>query len=316
MNTKTLRRWRKILHFLFFRPEKYFSIIKDQSVEGAQNIDLYQDFCHMARPFYLNKGRYPDLVNPKNFTDKIIYKRLFHRFPIYTKLADKYAVREFVQKRIGSDYLIPLLASYTHLDNFDFDNLPDKFVIKAAHGCGQNLVVKNKRDVNLPDLLNTLKGWLNINYYNQHKEWQYKNIPPRLTVEYFIEDEVTQSTDDYKFYCFNGKVHYVHCIFDRTSELKENFYTREWKLENFYYVTKNKKINAVKPRNYEQMVLLAESLSKGFDYVRVDLYNVNGRIYFGELSFTPYAGYMEFSDKDIDHEFGKLVNISIPKITY
>ena len=293
----------------FFNDHHQKNVVKATLANPNEIREVLEDFKVMTRSYYCSVGRYPNLKKPELFSEKIIFKRLFHRSNIYTRLSDKYQVRIFVKEKVGEKILPTLYQVHKKPEDILFGSLPGKFVIKANHGCGYNLFIEDKEKINKEKICIQLSRWLQENFYYKFREWQYKDIEPCILIEEYLRDKTTRTADDYKFYCFEGKVHFIHCLYDRFTGFKENFYDKDWNLQDFYYVTSRKKSKAARPENLRGMIEIAEKLSEGFDYVRVDLYNINSKIYFGEMTFTPLGGYMKFRPASTDVMLGKLFNL-------
>ncbi|WP_094766691.1 ATP-grasp fold amidoligase family protein [Pseudozobellia thermophila] len=262
--------------------------------------------------YYFNKKL--DLHNPITFNEKIQWLKVFYRPKILNQLVDKFEVRSYVSEKVGQEYLNELLALASSSDQIDFDKLPDQFVVKATHGCNSNLVVTDKRTLNVLKAKLLFKKWLSRNqYYRGGLEWAYKDIQPRLIVERFIEQKNQCSLNDYKFYCFNGTPTYVQVDMDRGQEHLRSFYNMDWELQPFNKGCFHKwKDICPKPANFNTMIEIATKLSVGFPFVRVDLYNVEGKTIFGEMTFYPGDGRQPFTPPEFDEHMGKLIRL--PKI--
>lgn len=253
----------------------------------SKALSFLPDKPYSVITFLLRQGRMPELKNPRLFNDKLLYLKLNDRNPIYKKLVDKYEVREFVEKTIGSQYLIPLIGVYNSPDEVDFDNLPEKFVLKLTSGAQNNLICKDKKKVNWEVESQKVKKWLNYNPYKRTREWPYKDLPSRFVIEEYIEDASGQ-TNDYKFWCFDGEPFCVQLHLDRFGDHQKGVLDITFSEQLFKHGNVNEiQSKLKKPNNYEEMINIAKKLSKGFSFVRVDLYNIDGKIYFGEMTFYP-----------------------------
>lgn len=239
-----------------------------------------------------------DLKNPRTFNEKIQWMKLYDSTPIKTRLADKYLVRDWVKKKIGEQYLVPLLGVWDGYDEIDFDSLPQKFVLKCNHGSGMNYIVKDKDFIDHVEMRRKFSQWMKENYaFKGMFELQYKDIHPKIIAECYLE-ELDGNLMDYKIHVFNGKSKFVQIIGDRDfvhHEGKQLFLSPEWtpvdiERESYGHYDKI----PPKPQNFEKMIQIAEKLAEGFNYVRVDLYNLNGKIIFGEMTFTPASGFGEW----------------------
>ena len=259
-----------------------------------------------------------DLDNPRTFDEKIQWSKLYDSTPIKTRLADKYLVRDWVAEKIGDKYLIPLLGVYDSFDEIDFEKLPKQFVIKCNHGCAYNIIVKDKSKLDLADVKAKLDKWMNENFaFSYGCELHYRDIKPKIIIEQFIENKKSGGDlYDYKFWCFGGKVYYIQFLSERNIDgLKMAFYNKNWEKQHFVYSHPLDKKNIEKPSNLDEMIELAERLSKDFNHVRVDFYRLDdGTIYFGEMTFTSASGTCKWNDEKINRYFGKL--FKLPKLAY
>lgn len=304
-NTEIKSKYTKDLYRLF---TKYDFFVEKEKINPAYNQQLQAWYRRVT-------GQYLDLDNPQTFNEKIQWMKLYDSTPIKTQLADKYLVRDWVKDKIGKEYLIPLLGAYDYFDEIDFDKLPNRFVIKCNHGCGYNIIVKDKSKLNLADTKTKLDKWMSENFaFKFGFELHYRDIKPKIIIEQYIENK-TGDLIDYKFWCFNGKVEYIlYCAERNISGLKMEFYDRNWNRKDFMTVPSNTK-NIDKPTNLEEMIKLAEILSKNINFVRVDFYSLDdGTIYFGEMTFTPTSGTVKWKDEKVGLKFGQM--ISLPNLAY
>jgi len=260
--------------------------------------------------FLQNFGYKLDLENVETLSEKMQWLRVYGNTPLHSKLADKFEAREYVRERIGEDYLVPLLAGpFSCPDEIDFSVLPDKFVIKCTHGCGYNIIVKDKKNFDQVEAKKTISKWMNENFSHQFGEIHYSSIKPRIIIEKYL-----QNTDgnifDYKYFCFNGTPSMINYIFARTSGLPKNsFFSLNWENKNFTNFGELVTGFIPPPRNLNLMNDLALKLCNDFLHIRVDFYNIEGKIFFGEFTFTTSGGYLHFSP-EIDRELGNLLDLS------
>ena len=247
------------------------------------------------KDWYFDKtGEHLDLENPKTFNEKIQWLKLYDSTPLKTRLADKYLVRDWVKEKIGEEYLIPLLGVWDKFDEIDFDKLPNQFVLKCNHGCGYNIVVKDKSKLDLKDAKNKINTWLKEDFaYRNGFELHYSAIPRKIIAEKYIQ-EVDTCAIDYKFICFDGNP-YLCWVTNKHLEVhKRSFYKLpEWKLQDIELKDGGAildKEGVAKPKNLSSMLEICKTLSKGFPVVRVDLYLVKDKISFGEMTFTSASG--------------------------
>ncbi|MBP2068986.1 ATP-grasp fold amidoligase family protein [Anaerococcus nagyae] len=267
--------------------------------------DSLDDRSYLKRLFKLKMGKRLDLSNPETFNAKLQWLKLYDRNPEYTTIVDKYKVREYISEKIGEEYLIPLIGEWDDPDNIDFDSLPNQFVLKCNHNSGKVYICKNKKDFDISKAKKELRKDLTVDYYLPGREWPYKNVPRKVICEEYLGD----NPKDYKFFCFNGKVHYVLVCSDRFNNLKETFFDRNWNVAPFKRpnIEIDNKIN--KPINFEKMIELSEFLSKDIPFLRVDFYEVENKIYFGELTFFPASGFSGFEPNEWDYKLGDLIEI-------
>ena len=269
------------------------------------------DFKRALEVWYRSKtGHRLTLDNPKNFNEKIQWLKLYDSTPIKTRLADKYLVRDWIKEKIGEEYLIPLLGVYDNFEDIDFDKLPNQFVIKCNHGSSYNIIVKDKSQLNLEDAKNKVNKWMRENFaYRAGYELHYRDIEPKIIIEEYISNN-EKNLYDYKFWCFNGKVKYMQFRDDFSSNLKMVFYDLDWNKQTFYYDHPLYDNDLEKPNNFNEMVEIAKNLSKDFSFVCVDLYRLNnGKVYFGEMTFTRSSGSAKWSDEKINEYFGSLIKL-------
>ncbi len=252
-----------------------------------------------------------DIEDPKTFNEKIQWLKLYDRNPEYTKMVDKYEVKKYVKNLIGEEYIIDTLGIYDTFDDIDFSKLPDKFVLKCTHDSGGVVVCKDKETIDVKKCRKKFKKLLRRNYFYNGREFPYKNVKPRIIVEPFMSDGINEDLLDYKFMCFNGKVKCSFVCSERRSEkgLAVDFFDNNWNHLPFERHYRNLGKEIKKPDNLEKMIALAEKLSKGTSFVRVDFYDINGNIYFGEMTFYPGSGLEEFNPEDWDYKLGELITI-------
>lgn len=254
---------------------------------------------------------YPlNIDNPQTFNEKLQWLKLNDRNPEYTKMVDKYEAKKYVASIIGEEYVIPTIGIYENVEDINFDSLPDQFVLKCTHDSGGVVVCKDKSKLDLDACKRKLKKGLKANFYYQNREWPYKNVKPQIIAEQYIEDE-TGELRDYKLMCFDGKVKCSFTVQNRfkSGGIKVNFYDRNWIKLPFSRHYPNSEDDLPMPTNYELMIRLAEKLSKNLRFARIDLYNVNGKIYFGEITFYPGSGWEEFTPFEWDKKLGDFINI-------
>jgi hypothetical protein len=253
-------------------------------------------------------GVYPNLVRPKTFNEKVLHRMVFDRRPILTTLEDKYAARDYVRERVG-DHVLPRLYWVTkNPADIPFDTLPDRFVVKATHGCGFNYLVPDKACVNREEVRAKCASWLNSNYYySGTREWAYKHIEPRILVEEFISDGTGPDPIRYKLYTFHGSVRVIYVGVGPPGQAHCGFYERSWnRLPATISHKRQVEGDLDRPKHLDDMIRYSEVLADGLDFIRVDLYDMQDKVYFGELTTTPGAGISPYSPHEFDYYLGGL----------
>lgn len=261
--------------------------------------------------YRLKMGRALNLSNPRTFTEKIQWLKLFWRDELATQCCDKYEVRKLVQSRIGPEFLNELYGAYHRVQDIDLKKLPDSFVLKVNHGSGQQILCKDKKSTDWNHAFTLLECWLKENHYYHAREWGYKNVHPRIICERYLEENGSSLTD-YKFYCYNGVPRFVEVHKDRFAGRKKNTYDMNWNLMEFRK-GRSSPIpgESAKPPRFTHMFDCAAELSKGFPFVRVDLYCIEGKVIFGELTLYPGSGLERFRPDSYDWLFGSYLKLPL-----
>lgn len=270
------------------------------------NLDQYEGF--LEQEYKKRTGEALDLDNPQKYTEKVQYAKLYLNSPMKTKLADKYLVRDWVTEKIGSDYLIPLLGAWDNFSEINFEELPNRFVLKFNSGSDTSMIVNDKEKFDFKDAKKKFDHWVKTNFgYYKDIQLHYKEIKPKIIAEEYIED-ANGHLPEFKFFCFDGKVYYCWFIMSENGEEYRNVYDLNWNLQewNINKIYKNYPESLPKPKNFDEMVEIAEILSQGFSHVRVDLYNVDNKIYFGEMTFTSGGGYSLIYPEEYNYRLGDL----------
>ncbi len=254
-------------------------------------------------------GKKLDLENPSTFTEKIQWIKIHDRNPEYSKLVDKFSVREYVKEKIGNQYLPTLYGIYDSISQIDTNQLPDEFVLKTTHDSGGLFICKDKKNTNIEQNMHMLEQRLQYQHYYLFREFHYKNIVPRLICEEFLKDELYIELPDYKLFCFNSKVRLIQVDIDRFSEHKRNFYDINWNFLEVICTFPNFKNNLEKPEALMEMISCAEKLAENILFCRVDFYLVNNKIYFGEMTFYPGGGFEKFSSGQFDKLLGDMLEV-------
>lgn len=252
-----------------------------------------------------------DLENPITFNEKLNWIKLYDRKPEYTQMVDKLAVRGYIEKILG-EYSIPLLGVYDSFDDIDFDILPDQFVIKTNHDSAGYVICRDKSTFDKSAAANKIKKHLKNNYYWMGREWPYKNIEPKVIVEQYMKEDGQDDLNDWKFYCADGEPFLFYTTFERATArgLSMNYYNMDGtRIPVRHCNYPNYEGDLIKPNNFDEMVRIAKMLSKNIPFVRVDLYNINGKIYFGELTLFPGCGIEGVIPDSYDIEWGKKIKL-------
>ena len=257
-------------------------------------------------------GKKLNLDNPVTYNEKLQWLKLYDRKPEYTKMVDKYEAKKYVADIIGEEYIIPTLGVWDNVNDIDFDTLPNQFVLKCTHDSGGLVICKDKAELDIENAKNTLNHFLNRNFYSVHREWPYKDVKHRIIAEKYMEDESGKDLKDYKFFCFNGepKLLYISEGLSDHSTAKISFADMDYNIAEF---KRNdfKPFDELpkKPINFEKMKELAKVLSKDRAFIRVDFYEINKKIFFGELTFFPCSGYLPFDPEKYDKILGDWITL-------
>ncbi len=259
-------------------------------------------------------GRNLNLENPQTLTEKIQWLKLNVREDFHTICADKYAARQ-IWRKYGEDGLIPLLFMTYNWQDIKEDNIPDvPCIVKCNSGSGEYQIIREKNNVDYERLRKNCRRWLEENYYYLSQEWQYKNIKPCIIIEKLLQDKNGKIPNDYKLHCINGKVEFVYCSVDREGENYRSIYTPEWERMNMEWVAPRDHkgyfgADIEKPKTFSRMVEIAEDIAKNFAYVRVDFYDVDGKLYYGEITLHHGSGFDTFEPEKYDLQYGEKLNL-------
>lgn len=275
------------------------------------------DKVFLEAAFRARFGRKLNLNNPETFNEKLQWLKLYNRKPEYTKMVDKYLVRDYVKEKIGEEYLIPLLGVWDDPEKIDFNELPMQFVLKCNHNSGLGMCIcKDKNSLDINKVKEELKKGINQNYYLTSREWPYKDVPRRIIAEKYMVDESGYELKDYKFYCFDGKVKLVMINSDRMSseKTKANYFDENYQPLDFVWGYENAEIPPQKPEKFEEMKYLAEKLSEGITHVRIDFYQTPSGIYFGEITFFDGSGFDAIEPIEWDYKIGSWIKLPLDKV--
>lgn len=258
--------------------------------------------------YWMKLHRKLNLKSPLRYTEKIQWYKLYYRNDLMPICVDKYRVREYIDKKGLSDILVELYGVYDKAEDIPFDKLPEKFVLKTSNGSGTNIICRDKSNLSQNKIIEKVNNFLKQSSASAGREWAYAKGAPKIIIEELLEDPSSPdgAISDYKHLCFNGKPEYIVLDIDRFTNHKRNIYDINW--HNLNVASDCPCIDDRifdKPINYHKMIEIARILSEDFPAVRVDLYNIGGRIYFGELTFFPWSGYVQYNPDSFDFEMGR-----------
>lgn len=272
---------------------------------------LIPDRIYLQIVYFRHFKKFIDFDNPKTFNEKIQWLKLNYRKEEYTNLVDKYRVKQYITKLIGEEYVIPTLGVWKNVDDIDFKSLPEKFVLKCNNDSGGIVICKNKKDFDEVKAKSFLKERLKNNGYWYGREWPYKNVKPCIIAEKYMEDSISKDLKDYKFFCFNGSMEFFDIDIDRFIEHRSNYYDRNGNFlpfgKTYCHPDYTKKIEM--PKNLDKMIELAETISHNTVLSRIDFYEIDGQVYFGEITFYPGSGFSPFTDEKWDYKLGDMIDL-------
>ena len=296
------------LHDLFHNPAGVVTALGKRGLLNWMSDEAFVKLLYRA-----GIGKRLNLDNPQTYNEKLQWLKLHDRKPLYTRIVDKYEVRSFVAETIGEQYLIPLVGGpWDSFDEINFESLPNQFVLKCTHDSGGVVVCKDKKNFDKENSRVLINKHLKINFFWAGREWPYKNVKPRIIAEQYMEDEGTAELRDYKFFCFDGIPRYLFIATERqneTEDTKFDFFDMNYQHLDIRNGHPNAAIPPKKPMCFEEMKKLAAALSKDIPQVRVDFYEVNGVVYFGELTLSHWSGAVAFEPEDWDRKFGKWIRL-------
>ena len=287
----------------FFDPEFRFLFLGKYGFLNSMD-----DREYLEKLFYISFHKKLNLDNPKTYSEKLQWIKLYDHNSDYTIMADKYLAKEFVESKIGNGYIIPTLGVWDNVEDIDFEKLPNQFVLKCTHDSHGLIICKDKRKLDIQKCRHELKKALKTNYYYKFREWPYKDIKPRIIAEKYMEDSTTKDLRDYKFFCFAGEVKLLFVATDRQDaheETKFDFFDLDFNHLDIVNGHPNAASTIEKPKSFEQMIELAKVLSAGIPHVRVDFYDVDGKPYFGEMTFFHWSGLKPFEPEEWDYKMGE-----------
>ncbi len=289
----------------------YKKIIKDQELR----LKIINRLAFIPTPIYLKlvywikTGKRLELDNPIGFCDKLNWLKLHNINDTYTNFVDKIEVRNIVNKIIGEDICFPILGHWEKFEDIDFSTLPNKFVLKCNHDSASVTVVKDKSSLNLKKLKKFYNGRLKISPYNMGREYPYKNVKPRILAEQYMTPDGENDINDYKFFCFHGEPKIMFIATDRSTDVKFDFFDMDFNHLPIYNIHPNSEKEIKKPHLFDEMKALAAKLSKNIPFVRIDLYEIKGKIYFGEYTFFHGGGFWPFYPEEWENKLGEWLHI-------
>lgn len=253
-----------------------------------------------------------NLKNPQTFNEKLQWLKLYDKNPLYTKLADKYEVRQYIKERIGEKYLVPIIGIYNGVDEIPFSDLPQEYVLKCTHDSG-TVVIKNSHNTySISQIKKILCFGMKRNYYYTHREWCYKYIRPRIICEQLIRTNDNQPPRDYKIFCFDGEPQFLFVASDRGRGTKFDFFDMDWNKYPVMQHYPNSEYSITRPAAWDEMIVCARKLSSGLPHVRVDFYiDREERIFVGELTLCHFGGFEKFEPDYYDEYFGKFLTLPV-----
>lgn len=279
------------------------------------NLDISKYPSELSKWYKIQTGNILNLNSPKRFTEKIQWIKLYGMDDKQTLLSDKWCVREWIKEKIGQEYLFEAYGAWNSFDNIPFEKLPEIFMLKGNHGSHMNIKVE-KKSADIDELRKLVTNWLSTNYaFSKGSfELQYLNIPRKVIAEKYMVDSNEEELKDYKFHCFNGIPRFCEVISERSKLETIDYFDMNWNHQDFIdeplsSPIKNSKVPQKKPKCFDEMKKLSKILSKSFPYVRVDLYEIGEKVYFGEMTFTPAAGADVFTPSSADYMLGKMLKL-------
>lgn len=295
---------KRILFYLNNNPKVLLPLLWDRLAF------LFPDKLFLKVKFRLTMGYWMDFNNPKTYNEKLQWLKLNDKHPEYTKMVDKVTAKDYVASIVGEKYIIPTLGVWNSVDEIDWEDLPNQFVVKSAGDSGGVVVCKDKSNLNIEAAIKKLKTLGGRDYTCASKEYPYKNVSHRYIAEEYMEDESGYELKDYKIFCFDGEAKFLFVATGRQqNDTRFDFYDTNFNHLPLTNGHANADVWPVKPDNFEEMLEVASKLSKGIPHVRVDLYNINGKIYFGELTFFHWSGMVPFEPIEWDYTFGEYLHL-------
>lgn len=283
-------------------PGLLFQTLGQRGFFNWMSDDMYLKLIYRCR-----YGEKLNLDNPQKFNEKLQWLKINNRRPEYTLMVDKYEAKKYVAGIIGEEYIIPTLGVWDKFEDINFDELPEQFIIKPTHDSGGYAICKDKKSFDIKSAGKKLKRSLKTRYFYNAREWPYKNVKPRIIAEELMIDQAYPRLRDYKFFCFNGEVKVMYVTSDRDVDMRLDFFDKEFNHMPFGCGYKQSDKTIEKPEHFEKMVELAEKISQGIPHARVDFYNINGKIYFGEITFFHWSGMVPIEPVEWEYKLGSWI---------
>lgn len=259
--------------------------------------------------YWIRMGKKLNLKDPKTFNEKLQWLKLHDRKPEYTRMVDKYEAKRYVAERIGGEYIIPTIGVWDRFEDIDFDALPEQFVLKCTHDSGGLAICRDKGSFDKEKARRKIEQSLKRNYYWAGREWQYKNVKPRIIAEKYMEDTAGDALTDYKYFCFYGEPKVMYISKDHGKDPRTDFFDMDYNHLPIRARDPHAQIPPSKPEQFEKMQELAKILSKDIPHLRVDFYLINGEIYVGELTFYHMSGFTEVQPKEWNLKMGEWISL-------
>jgi len=264
---------------------------------------------YLKMVYRIKAGKKLNLKNPVTFCDKQNWLKVNDIHPEYTQLVDKIGVRDYIKEYFGKEYLFPIYGAWEHFDDIDFDDLPDKFVLKCNHDSGSVKVITDKSKINKSELKEFFETRLKMNSYVFGREYPYKDVKPLIYAEKYMVVDGESDINDYKFFCFNGEPKIMFIATDRSQDVKFDFFDMDFNHLDIVNIHEQSGLDIKKPKMFDEMKEFASKLSKGMKFVRIDLYEIAGKIYFGEFTFFHGGGFWPMNPEKWEYDLGKLIDI-------
>lgn len=288
-------------------------LAKIQSLAALGYLNWLPDRAYLKMLYRIRVGKRLDLDNPKTFNEKLQWLKLYDRKPEYAAMVDKCLAKRYVAERIGEKYIIPTLAVWDRVEDIDFDVLPEQFVLKCTHDSGGLVICRDKSKLDRRQTMEKIQKWQKTNYYWSGREWPYKNVKPRIIAEKFMANPQDKGPlRDYKYYCFDGEVKFLYISegLENHATAQISFLTTDWQFAPFERSDyKSFDQLPLKPKSFDEMLVICSALSKGFPFLRVDLYQISDDVYFSELTFSPCGGFIPFKNPEHDAKIGQMLTL-------